>query len=321
MPAFPTVETVDEGANAPGSLGRLIPWPDEETYPNIPAEEALDLFLGWVDSRGIELWPHQEEALLSLAAGDHLILGTPTGSGKSMVALGMCFMSVCTDRRAYYTAPIKALVSEKFFDLVSLFGRENVGMITGDASINAGAPIICCTAEILANQALREGETCDVGCVAMDEFHFYADPDRGWAWQVPLLTLPNTQFLLMSATLGDTSSIAAALSEHTGGRTVDTIADAPRPVPLSYEFVDTALEGTVELALRNGEAPLYIVHFSQDAALASAQSLASRARASPRPLARRCSACWAAAWACTTRACCRATGFWWRSSRSRGCCR
>ena len=275
MPAFPTSESVDEGPNAPGSLGRLIPWPDEETYPNIPAEEALDLFLGWVESRGIELWPHQEEALLSLAAGDHLILGTPTGSGKSMVALGMCFMSVCTDRRAYYTAPIKALVSEKFFDLVELFGRENVGMITGDAAINAEAPIICCTAEILANQALREGEKCDVGCVAMDEFHFYADPDRGWAWQVPLLTLPHTQFLLMSATLGDTTAIAGALSEHTGGRTVDTIADAPRPVPLSYEFVDTALEGTVELALRAGEAPLYIVHFSQDAALASAQSLAS----------------------------------------------
>ncbi len=275
MPAFPTTESVDEGLNAAGSLGRLIPWPDEETYPNIPAEEALDLFLGWVGSRGIELWPHQEEALLSLAAGDHLILGTPTGSGKSMVALGMCFMSVCTDRRAYYTAPIKALVSEKFFDLVELFGRENVGMITGDASINAGAPIICCTAEILANQALREGDACDVGCVAMDEFHFYADPDRGWAWQVPLLTLPHAQFLLMSATLGDTTAIAGALSEHTGGRTVDTIADAPRPVPLSYEFVDTALEGTVELALRAGEAPLYIVHFSQDAALASAQSLAS----------------------------------------------
>ncbi len=275
MADAPAAQIVDEGPNAPGSLGRLIPWPDDETYPNIGAEEALDLFLGWVESRGIELWPHQEEALLSLAAGDHLILGTPTGSGKSMVALGMCFMSVCTDRRAYYTAPIKALVSEKFFDLVELFGRENVGMITGDAAINADAPIICCTAEILANQALREGEKCDVGCVAMDEFHFYADPDRGWAWQVPLLTLPHVQFLLMSATLGDTSAIATSLTEHTGGRTVDVIADAPRPVPLSYEFVDTALEGTVELALRAGEAPLYIVHFAQDAALASAQSLAS----------------------------------------------
>ena len=274
-PAPAGAEPVDEGPNAPGSLGRLIPWPDETSYPNIGADEALDLFLGWVESRGIELWPHQEEALLSLATGDHLILGTPTGSGKSMVALGMCFMSVCTDRRAYYTAPIKALVSEKFFDLVELFGRDNVGMITGDAAINADAPIICCTAEILANQALREGDACDVGCVAMDEFHFYADPDRGWAWQVPLLTLPHVQFLLMSATLGDTTAIAGALSEHTGGRTVDVIADAPRPVPLSYEFVDTALEGTVELALRAGEAPLYVVHFSQDAALASAQSLAS----------------------------------------------
>ena len=275
MADSPETQTLDDGPNGEGSLGRLIPWPDDETYPNIGAEEALDLFLGWVDSRGIELWPHQEEALLSLAAGDHLILGTPTGSGKSMVALGMCFTSVCTDRRAYYTAPIKALVSEKFFDLVSLFGRENVGMITGDAAINADAPIICCTAEILANQALREGEKCDVGCVAMDEFHFYADPDRGWAWQVPLLTLPHVQFLLMSATLGDTSAIAASLEEHTGGRMVDVIADAPRPVPLSYEFVDTALEGTVELALRAGEAPLYVVHFAQDAALASAQSLAS----------------------------------------------
>ena len=267
-------ESADEGANGAGSLGRLIPWPDDETYPNIPADEALEIFLGWVESRGIELWDHQEEALLDLAAGDHLILGTPTGSGKSMVALGMCFMSVCTDRRAYYTAPIKALVSEKFFDFVELFGKENVGMITGDASINAEAPIICCTAEILANQALREGEKCDVGCVAMDEFHFYADPDRGWAWQVPLLTLPHTQFLLMSATLGDTTSIASSLEEHTG-RAVDVLADAPRPVPLSYEFVDTALEGTVELALRRGEAPLYIVHFSQDAALKSAQALAS----------------------------------------------
>lgn len=256
------------------TLGQLIPWPDDETYANIPPEDALDLFLAWVDSRNIEPWPHQEEALLDIAAGDHVILGTPTGSGKSLVALGMCFIAVCTNRRAFYTAPIKALVSEKFFDLVSVFGRDNVGMITGDASINAGAPIICCTAEILANSALREGVGADIGCVAMDEFHFYADPDRGWAWQVPLLALPNVQFLLMSATLGDVSDIALSLEERTH-RTVNMVTDAPRPVPLTYQFVDTPLEGTVELALRNGEAPLYLVHFAQDAALTSAQSLAS----------------------------------------------
>ena len=265
-------ETTD--ATEPATLGALIPWPDDDTYANIPADEALDLFLGWASSRGIELWDHQEEALLDLASGSHVILGTPTGSGKSLVALGMCFMAVCTNRRAYYTAPIKALVSEKFFDLVDLFGRDNVGMITGDVTINAGAPIICCTAEILANDALRFGADADVGCVAMDEFHFFGDRERGWAWQVPLLTLPHTQFLLMSATLGDTSRIAGVLGEKSD-RPVETVANAERPVPLAYRFVDTPLEATVKVALEAGEAPLYIVHFSQEAAVKSATSLAS----------------------------------------------
>ena len=211
---------------------------------------------------------------MSLMVGDHVILGTPTGSGKSLVALGLHFMALCTGKVSYYTAPIKALVSEKFFYLVDVLGRENVGMITGDVSINPYAPVVCCTAEILANQALREGERADIGCVAMDEFHFYGDPQRGWAWQVPLLTLPHTQFLLMSATLGDVSVIAESLKAHTDAD-VDIIADAPRPVPLSYEYVKTPIEGTVELAIRAAETPLYIVHFSQDAALDTAQSLAS----------------------------------------------
>ena len=262
-----------------GSLGALSPswWEPaegEEPEPWCTADEAFERFLGWCDERGIELWEHQEEALMDLAAGDHVILGTPTGSGKSLVALGMLFLGMAQGRRAYYTAPIKALVSEKFFDLVEVLGRDNVGMITGDTHINTQAPVICCTAEILANQALREGEDTDVGVVAMDEFHYFADPDRGWAWQVPLLTLPHTQFMLMSATLGDVTQIADALEERTG-RIVDRVTDAPRPVPLAYEYVDTALEGTVELALRRDEAPLYIVHFSQDAALATAQSLAN----------------------------------------------
>ena len=267
-----TTQTADATERA--TLGALIPWPDDDTYADIPADEALDLFLDWAASRGIDLWDHQEEALLDLASGSHVILGTPTGSGKSLVALGMCFMAVCTNRRAYYTAPIKALVSEKFFDLVELLGRDNVGMITGDVTINAGAPIICCTAEILANDALRFGEGADVGCVAMDEFHFFGDHDRGWAWQVPLLTLPNVQFLLMSATLGDTSRIAGVLAEKST-LPVETVTGAERPVPLAYRFVDTPLEATVKVALEAGEAPLYIVHFSQEAAVKSASSLAS----------------------------------------------
>ena len=262
-----------------GSLGALSPcwWEPEdgsEPEPWLKADQAFERFLEWTGSRGIELWEHQEEALMDLAAGNHVILGTPTGSGKSLVALGMLFMGMAQGKRSYYTAPIKALVSEKFFDLVQVLGRENMGMITGDTHINTSAPVICCTAEILANDALREGEDTDVGCVAMDEFHFFADPDRGWAWQVPLLTLPHTQFMLMSATLGDVSAIAASLREHTDSD-VDLVVDAPRPVPLSYDYVKTPLEGTVELAMRNNEAPLYIVHFSQDAALSTAQSLAN----------------------------------------------
>ena len=147
-----------------GSLGALAPnWDEGER--NIDTDEIYERFFTWVeDVKGVEPWPHQEEAIMDLLAGDHVILNTPTGSGKSLVALGMHFAALCTGRRSYYTAPIKALVSEKFFDLVEVFGRENVGMITGDTHINADAPIICCTAEILANQALREGRHADVGC-------------------------------------------------------------------------------------------------------------------------------------------------------------
>lgn len=238
-------------------------------------DEIFQAFVDWVkDNKHVDLWPHQEESIMDLLAGDHVILNTPTGSGKSLVALGMHFAALATGRRSYYTAPIKALVSEKFFDLVAIFGRDNVGMITGDSHINADAPIICCTAEILANQALREGVNAEVDCVAMDEFHYYGDPERGWAWQVPLLTLPNTQFLLMSATLGDVTDIAERL-EKTTKRSVDIIANAPRPIPLEYEYTDKPLAATVELLFNKGLTPIYVVHFSQDAALETAQALAS----------------------------------------------
>jgi len=238
------------------------------------ADAAFDNFADWAGGRGLSLYPAQEEALIEIVSGANLILSTPTGTGKSLVAIGAHFAALAQGKRTYYTAPIKALVSEKFFALVEIFGAENVGMVTGDSSVNADAPIICCTAEILANLALRHGADAPVDQVVMDEFHFYSDPDRGWAWQVPLLTLPKVQFILMSATLGDVTRIADDLSTRTG-RETSVVTGVERPVPLSYSYVLTPVHETVEELLATKQAPIYIVHFSQLAALERAQALTS----------------------------------------------
>ncbi|GAA0445060.1 DEAD/DEAH box helicase [Actinoplanes capillaceus] len=237
-------------------------------------DAVFDAFQSWVTEQGLTLYPHQEEALIEIATGANVILNTPTGSGKSLVATGAHFAALASDRTTFYTAPIKALVSEKFFALCATFGAQNVGMLTGDASVNADAPIIACTAEILANLALREGADADVGQVVMDEFHFYAEPDRGWAWQVPLLELPQAQFVLMSATLGDTARFVEDLTRRTGRETA-VVANAERPVPLIFEYAMTPLHETIEELLSTRQSPVYIVHFTQAAALERAQSLMS----------------------------------------------
>jgi superfamily II RNA helicase len=241
---------------------------------NAEPDAVFDAFQAWTSEQGLTLYPHQEEALIEIATGANVILNTPTGSGKSLVATGAHFAALASDRTTFYTAPIKALVSEKFFALCAVFGAHNVGMLTGDASVNADAPIICCTAEILANLALREGEQADVGQVVMDEFHFYAEPDRGWAWQVPLIELPQAQFILMSATLGDTTRFVDDLSRRTG-RATAVVSSVERPVPLLFEYAMTPLHETIEELLKTRQSPVYIVHFTQAAALERAQSLMS----------------------------------------------
>ncbi|WP_267896811.1 DEAD/DEAH box helicase [Desertihabitans brevis] len=236
------------------------------------ADALYTAFTGWAEGTGRPLYPHQEEALIEIASGANVIMATPTGSGKSMVALAAHFSALAEDRVSFYTAPIKALVSEKFFDLVGVFGAENVGMVTGDASVNADAPIICCTAEILANIALREGAEADVGCVIMDEFHFYSEPDRGWAWQVPLLELPQAQFVLMSATLGDVTFFADDLTTRTGRQTA-VITGTERPVPLEFAWSEIPLHEEITALVEADRAPVYVVHFTQAAALERAQAL------------------------------------------------
>ena len=243
--------------------------------PDTPgADELLDGFIEWSLAAGLELYPHQEEAVLRLLAGENVVLATPTGSGKSLVAVAGAFAMLAQGRRAVYTAPIKALVSEKFFELTAAFGPADVGMVTGDASVNGDAPIIACTAEILAQRALRSGPDTPADLVVMDEFHYYGDRDRGWAWQVPLLELPRARFLLMSATLGDTSALRRDLAGRTG-RDTALVASAERPVPLDVEYRETPLHVSIEQLLEAGQAPVYIVHFTQKEATARAQSLTS----------------------------------------------
>ncbi|MGO9217569.1 MAG: DEAD/DEAH box helicase [Streptosporangiaceae bacterium] len=246
-----------------------------DLLPADPAPDAVfDAFAGWAKEQGLALYPHQEEALIEVVSAANVILSTPTGSGKSLVATGAHFAALADGRRSFYTAPIKALVSEKFFALCAAFGPANVGMMTGDASVNATAPIICCTAEVLASIALRDGADADVGQVVMDEFHFYADPDRGWAWQVPIIELPRVQFVLMSATLGDVTRFEADLTRRTG-RPTAVVQSAERPVPLLYNYVTTPLHETLEELLSTHQAPIYVVHFTQAAALEQAQALMS----------------------------------------------
>ena len=251
------------------ALFKLPPRPED-----VRGEDVLDRFLEYVKEKKLELYPAQEEALLEIIAGKNVILGTPTGSGKSLVATAMHFLAMATRKRSFYTCPIKALVSEKFFALCNDFGPENVGMMTGDATVNHDAPIICCTAEILANMALRDGEDADVDYVVMDEFHYYADKDRGVAWQIPLLTLKHATFLLMSATLGPTDFFRDTLTALTGKETA-VVVTAERPVPLDFSYKESALHETILDLVRAGRYPIYVVCFTQRACAEEAQNLMS----------------------------------------------
>jgi len=250
-------------------LAALLPAPGQ----TLPADAVLDRFVGWASAAGLTLYPHQEEAILHLLDQKHLVLATPTGSGKSLVATFMHFQALAAGRRSFYTCPIKALVNEKFFDLCRLFGPERVGMMTGDGAVNRDAPILCCTAEILMNLAVREQARWD-DAVVMDEFHYYGDRDRGVAWQVPLLSMERATFLLMSATLGDTTAVEASLREVTG-REVAAVRGTARPVPLEFEWRETPLHETLEELVSSNKAPVYLVNFTQRAAAEQAQNLMS----------------------------------------------
>ena len=249
-------------------------FPLQPKFDSQDSDVILERFLEYLEEKEIEPYPAQEEAILELYGDKNVILNTPTGSGKSLVAAAMHFYSASLGRRSVYTCPIKALVNEKFLALCRDFGPENVGMMTGDASVNQNAPILCCTAEILANIALRDGENARVNDVIMDEFHYYSDHERGVAWQAPLLTLPHCRFLLISATLGETHFFSRDLERLTGVECV-TVSSLDRPVPLEFEYLEIPLTEALEKLGDLNRFPVYIVHFTQRSASDTAQNLMS----------------------------------------------
>ena len=238
------------------------------------ADAILDAFLQYLQDRGTTLYPAQEAAILELFDEKNVILNTPTGSGKSLVATALHFKAWAQGKRSVYTCPIKALVNEKWLALCREFGPENVGLSTGDATVNRDAPILCCTAEILANIALREGAETPFTDVVMDEFHYYSDRERGVAWQVPLLTMSNARFLLMSATLGETAFFEEALTNLNQRETV-TVRSVDRPVPLEFSYAETPLATTLEELVKSNKHPVYVVHFTQAEAARNAQNFTS----------------------------------------------
>ena len=190
-------------------------------------DEVLDTFTAWASAKGLRLYPAQEDALISVLAGDHVIVNTPTGSGKSLVALGAHLAALAGARRSWYSAPIKALVSEKFFDLCARARDRQRRHADRRRLHQPGAPrSSAARPRYWPTWPCAMGETAPVDQVVMDEFHFYADPDRGWAWQVPLIELRRAQFVLMSATLGDVSRFVGGLrSAAPAGRP----PSSPRP--------------------------------------------------------------------------------------------
>lgn len=262
---------IPSGESPLGYLAYTLP----PSVADLTSDDVLSRFIDYASYRKLELYPTQEEAILELFSGKNVILATPTGSGKSLVATALHFDALAHHERSIYTAPIKALVNEKFFALCQDFGPENVGLLTGDAAVNRDAPILCCTAEILANIGLRQGSDHDLRHVVVDEFHYYSDRDRGVAWQIPLLTMPNSRFLLMSATFGDPSVFAERLTRLNHLET-KIVRSLERPVPLDFSYAETPLHETLSKLVADAKAPIYVVHFTQRACAEEAQNLMSQ---------------------------------------------
>ena len=196
--------------------------------------DAAGLLESFLSGEGFTPDPFQRESFAALDAGRNLLVSAPTGSGKTLVGEYAAYRALAGGGRCFYTTPVKALSNQKFRQFRQRFGPENVGLLTGDHSIDADAPIVVMTTEVLRNMIYGGSSALhDLDCVVMDEIHYLGDRSRGVVWEEIILTLdPAVRLVGLSATLSNTDELGDWITEIRGDTAV--VLSDHRPVPLAH---------------------------------------------------------------------------------------
>lgn len=185
----------------------------------------------FADTLGFTPDDFQSEAMEGVEGGESVLVAAPTGAGKTVVGEFACDLAVARGRRAFYTTPIKALSNQKYADLRRRFGEANVGLLTGDVSVNAGAPVVVMTTEVLRNMIYAGADLSALSHVVLDEVHYLADRFRGPVWEEVIIHLPaHVRIVALSATVSNAEEFGAWMRAVRGSCRI--VVSERRPVPL-----------------------------------------------------------------------------------------
>lgn len=200
------------------------------------ARAATSLRARWVEGLSFTPDPFQIDALDAVEAGNSVLVAAPTGAGKTIVGQFGAYVAVQRGMRAFYTTPIKALSNQKYLELCELYGADNVGLATGDTSINSKAPVVVMTTEVCRNMIYAGAPLEDLGVVVLDEVHYLADKMRGPVWEEVIIHLPaHVAIIALSATVSNAEEFGAWIREVRSS--CEIIVSEKRPVPLYQHMI------------------------------------------------------------------------------------